>query len=156
MADRMTWNDIEDGDLVLGAKDGKEWVVSRKTGASVTLTHGDKVHNLKIADLPFNVQRIATAYEVLERAEALAQVRLGGETLARTDTPDGVPSTPDVFVDKGSLLAHIYLFHMAENVKYPDGTFGDAIAAHDAMHEREPVVPHTHDSGFYRAMARSS
>lgn len=146
----INWSYLQPGDLVLGG-DGFTWKLERIGKAKdgkypVTLTRdGRKPFSTHVSG---QVQAVWTAAQEMERAEALVQVQLGGETVARKG-PNGVYLAPSAFTDPGSLLAHAYIFHGETG----DGTASlDALRKwHDDLHKKADGTPHHHDPDFYKA-----
>lgn len=144
---------LVEGDVILDRK-GRSCVVAYVLDGSVGLQVGDTVHPVPLDRLPEQVVLVETAAESMERATALAQVRLGGEVVAVRD--GGPYRVPARFPDLGSLLSHLYLCHQRPErdpkvpAEWPATSLGEAMAWHDDAHTRTLVVPHVHDESFYR------
>lgn len=146
------------GDVILGARDGKEWTVAEKLDPpGLLLERGEKEVRVLLHQLPPKVTLVSPAQRSHEAAVALAQVRLGGEVVG---VKDGGPfSTPAHFQDPGQLLAHLYLFHMAATTKdspavYPEGPLAELLRIHDHEHGSSLVVPHRHVESFHADLAQ--
>lgn len=150
------------GDVILDSR-GRTCVVEGRDddnsdGDVVHLRVGDTVHPVPVDRLPDQVRLVETAAESMERATALAQVRLGGQVVAVKDA-DGPYRVPARFPDLAAMLGHLYLGHQRPGrdprvpAEWPATTMGDAMAWHDDQHTRVLVVPHVHDESFYRRAA---
>lgn len=156
------------GDVILGQRDGREWEVVEYDGLGTLVLQRDgkevQVHGEK---LPAKVRLVMTAAEMQERAVATAQVMLRGEVIGIRDDsaedglPEGTHRVPASFVDVGSMLAHLYLFHQPERKKsdrtpavYPaEGPMAELLRHHDEAHAAPLFVAHVHDPDFYKNLA---
>lgn len=145
------------GDIVRGAKDGREWTVLGNVDHEIHLARTTEAGDQKTAVVPHSllgdkVVLIATEAEATARAKALLTLRVGAEVVGEAVEADGPYRVPQTFPDPGALYSHLFLFHQVADddaARYPTGNFDDLRRAHAAMHEAPVAVPHVHDPRFY-------
>lgn len=159
------WSSIEAGDVVLGARDGRQWsveAISTETGGARTVTLVDlEQQSVRHEGLTVRgvVRRVATGAAMRERALAIVQVKLGGEVVAmQTGGDPRGHAVPAVFTDAGHLAAHLMLFHATTATRNVDGsesTYAQVDGEHRALHKdiedgkpKEGTVAHWHDPDF--------
>lgn len=157
---------LAEGDMIVGARDGKAYevveinndaddgdppalhVVLRREG-------GSKLVGVDLAKLPARITLLSTRREREAHALALVQVRLGAEVMATRE--EGQPYvTAASFSDPSSLYSHLYIFHFVKDkpkdgTTYPEGALTELVKAHTAMHESGRIAEtHEHSPTFYR------
>jgi hypothetical protein len=140
------WSTVRQGDVVLGAKDGKAWeVIEKFDDGRVTIKNSEKRQYTLPVSGP--VQIIATAAEIMAAAEATVKITLpGSEVVARIDNVTGVHRCPPTFREAASAQAHCYVLHgkrsTATNIL-------DILAEHTRWHAaNDSLRPHVHVKDF--------
>jgi hypothetical protein len=150
------WLDVQIGDIVAGSNDSMWSVEAKAVGEpgffAITLKNCSSGREVS-APVPQekDVKILISAQAAAEAAEALLQVRLGGQVVGRNE--HGVWMTPDIITHAGAMLAHLYLFHDGLRPQDTDGrTIEQLTADHHAMHQRcvGTKEPHVHDPDWLK------
>ena len=150
MIEETTWDTVNVGDVVLGG--GKEWTVTSAAYPTFTISHPSKTWSGDMTGKVTVVKRRAPQGDPrVERAVAMGLVatKFGGIEIGK-NPKTGTWKTPVDFIDPGSLLAHLRIFHSAMS---DDPTLAGLQKFHAGLHGPQHKTadlyePHTHDPDY--------
>lgn len=144
------WENVQPGDTIIGA-DKQKWLVSEcYPDGEVLLTResDQKTHRGKPSG---RVQITSTRQLEMAMAGGLVAVKLGGiEIYKQVGDRTSEKLVPVDFIDPGTLLAHLFIFHGYRS-DTPDlaGLRAEHAARHDPeVKEMQEYEPHRHDPDF--------
>jgi hypothetical protein len=152
MSESVDWSDVHGGDVVAGG--GKEWVIT-------TADHMKRVFTLSHPTQTWTGVRTGTVELVSRRppqadprvteatAKGLIATKFGGIEIGKRDKAKPY-ATPVTFMDPGSMLAHLRIFHAQMS---DDPSLAGLEKEHAALHRPEHRVsdmfePHVHDPDY--------
>lgn len=152
MLEETTWDTVRVGDTVMGA--GKEWAVLKAAYPTFTISHptktwtGDMTGKVTVAK-----RRAPQADPEVERATAMGLIvtKFGGIEVGKQRKDKTKPwATPVEYLEPGSLLAHLRIFHAAQS---DDPTLAGLAKFHAGLHDPSVKAsglyePHVHDPDY--------
>lgn len=152
------WSEVRRGDAILG-KDGKQWTILSRVGTVVRLSRPGADPFEGTPSGPVTIVRKApppkrgdSAMDLIV-AQGIVATKFGGITIYKEGPDKQKPKmTPVEFLDPGSLLAHLMIFHDA---LCEDPSLAGLSKEHAALHGPQYKVdsfyePHVHDPDFER------
>lgn len=150
--EETTWDTVRVGDVVLGG--GKEWTVTAARNPTFTISHpsktwtGDMTGKVTVAKrrAPQADPEVDTAV-----AKGLIATKFGGIEIGKPRKDKTKPwAVPVEFLEPGSMLAHLRIFHAAQS---DDPTLAGLAKFHAGLHGPQHKTstlyePHVHDPDY--------
>lgn len=150
------WSEVQRG-WTVADKTGQHWTVTGRAGAEITISAPGKLSFTKaftgeVTVISRPAPQVDPAVEEAT-AKGLIAVKFGGIEIGKQNKVKGKPSmwaTPVEFLDPGTLLAHLRIFHGAMS---DEPSLHLLVKEHAALHGPDEKTadlyePHVHDPDY--------